>query len=274
MLLLQLAPETALVMARSDQNMLAQLRSILKSAPHLIVIDNLETLEDVESLLPTLQDFADPTRFILTSRESLYGHPNIYHHPVCELSESYSLHLIRQEAKLSNLSVLAACADHELRPIWRTVGGNPLALRLVVGQTHVYPLEAILQDLEQAKGRAAGNLYTFIYRRAWDCLNRLEQDVLLIMPLANPQGDDIEFVAEVGEMELGDVRRGLERLVQLNLVDARGGVNNRRYSIHALTRTFLQEQVNKWRDQSFPPHPSSESDELSDNDKSHNSNES
>jgi hypothetical protein len=36
-------------------------------------------------------------------------------------------------------------------------------------------------------------------------------------------------------------------LVLLNLVDARGGLHERRYTIHSLTRTFLQEQVAKWK---------------------------
>ena len=38
----------------------------------------------------------------------------------------------------------------------------------------------------------------------------------------------------------------LNQLVTLKLVDARGGLNDRRYSIHNLTRTFLEEQVAQW----------------------------
>lgn len=40
----------------------------LKEVPHLIVVDNLETVADVELLVPTLQNFANPTKFVLTSR--------------------------------------------------------------------------------------------------------------------------------------------------------------------------------------------------------------
>ena len=38
----------------------------------------------------------------------------------------------------------------------------------------------------------------------------------------------------------------LDDLVKVNLVDARGDLYQRRYSIHALTRTFLHEQVLRW----------------------------
>jgi hypothetical protein len=36
-------------------------------------------------------------------------------------------------------------------------------------------------------------------------------------------------------------------LVRLNLVDVRGDLQQRRYSIHNLTRTFLHEQVLRWQ---------------------------
>jgi DNA-binding MarR family transcriptional regulator len=43
------------------------------------------------------------------------------------------------------------------------------------------------------------------------------------------------------------VSDALDRLVTLNLVDSQGNLSERRYSIHGLTRTFLQEQVGKWQ---------------------------
>ena len=67
------------------------------------------------------------------------------------------------------------------------------------------------------------------------------------MPLVNPAGDDLEAIADVGAMTLDVVRSALNQLVTLNLVDTRGDANARRYSIHGLTRTFLQEQVLQWR---------------------------
>jgi hypothetical protein len=212
----------------------------------MIVIDNLETLADVESLLPTVQDLANPTKFVLTSRQSFYAEPTLYHVAVPELSEPDALRLIRQEAKWSNLPVLAESSDAVLQPIYQTVGGNPLALRLVVGQTHIHTLESILDDLRMARGRPVEQLYTFIYRRAWDSLDELSQRVLLIMPLANPHGDELAYLAEVGDVDSGDLRLALNKLVTLNLVDARGGLNERRYSIHSLTRSFLHEQVARW----------------------------
>lgn len=245
-LLRQLLPDLAPPSGAPIEQSLRILEARLKASPYLIVVDNLETVADVEELLPTLQTLANPTKFVLTSRKSLYIEPNIYHFIVPELSEAHALQLIRQEAAWSNLPVLAAGQEADLLPIVQTVGGNPLALRLVIGQTHVHALETILEELRQARGQTAENLYTFIYRHAWNNLDELSQEVLLIMPLVQAQGESLEYLAEISELPASAIRQALNKLVMLNLVDARGGINDRRFSIHGLTRTFLQEQVAKW----------------------------
>ncbi|MCB0184447.1 MAG: hypothetical protein KDE31_09285 [Caldilineaceae bacterium] len=243
----QLLPDPNTALRLSLDELLATLQRRLRAIPHLIVVDNLETVVDVESLLPTLQTLVNPSRVIMTSRESLRIAPNIYHLKLNELSRQDALTLIRQEALLSNLPLLAECTDETLLPLIKAVGGNPLALRLVAGQTHVYSLESIVQDLIKARSETVENLYTFIYRRAWDGLDAMTKKVFLAMPLAQPGGESLEFLAGVCQLESGDVRRALNNLVLFNLVDARGGINDRRYAIHSLTRTFLQEQVARWR---------------------------
>ena len=243
----QLLPNLGQMAAPSSETLLRRLRTLLKQIPHLIVIDNLESLLDVEGLLPTLQDLANPSKFLLTSRDRLYTAPTIYHFKVPELNEAHTLQLVRLEAAISNLPLLATAPENALQPIYATVGGNPLALRLIVGQTHIYTLASILEYLRNAQGQTAENLYTYIYRRAWDGLDALSQDVLLIMPLVNPSGDDVATIAEVGGLDADAVRQALNRLVTFNLVDAHGTINERRYRIHGLTRTFLHEQVLHWQ---------------------------
>lgn len=242
----QLLPELSSTLGQRNDVLLTRLRTLLKQRPYLIVIDNLESLIDVESLLPTLQELANPTKFLLTSREVLNTPPTIAHFTVPELSEVHALELIRKEATSSNLPMLAAAPASDLQPIYATVGGNPLALRLIVGQTHIYTLASILDHLQKAQGRTAENLYTYIYRQAWDGLDPTSQDVLLIMPLVNPNGDDLETIATVGNLDRSLVAAALDRLVTLNLVDVHGAGQARRYRIHGLTRTFLHEQVLHW----------------------------
>jgi hypothetical protein len=243
----QLLPDAAARPRLSAGEKYQLLRAELKRTPHLVVVDNLETVQDVDVLLAHLRDFAEPSKFLLTSRHNLYHAHDIHHFSLPQLGRTPALELIRFEAEIRNLPGIATAGDDELAPIYDSVGGNPLALRLVVGQLHVHTLPAILQDLASVNSRKVENLYTFIYRRAWENLDEPGRRLLLTMPLTNSDGADLAFLAAVSEMEDADLRHALDTLVMCNLVDARGELHHRLYSIHSLTRTFLQEQVAKWQ---------------------------
>jgi hypothetical protein len=232
--------------AFSTQDALTTLQARLKQEAHLIVIDNLETLLDLETLLPTLRDLANPSKFLLTSRQSFYHQSGVYHFRLRQLSEADALRLIRYEASLSNLPHLEKADDNTLRRIVEIVGGNPLALRLVVGQTHVHPLHVILDDLTAARGEKPEKLFTFIYRRVWDHLDELTRQVFLAMPLVADHGGSLAYLADLTELASDHVRDSLDHLVALNLVDSKGDLTERQYTVHNLTRTFLQEQVALW----------------------------
>ncbi|MEZ4769918.1 MAG: NB-ARC domain-containing protein [Caldilineales bacterium] len=231
----------------SNEKTISALRSVFDRHPTLVVVDNLETVADVESLMPVLRKLAKPAKFLLTSRQSLFGEADVYHTKVSELNEHDALSLVRQEAGLRNLPELAVAGDAELRPIYQTVGGNPLALRLVVGQSHIHSLAAILSDLQGARGTPVEMLYNFIYRWAWDNLSETPRQALLAMPLVVERGGNLEFLMQLSGLEPGALSDALAELVTLNLVDSRGGPLDRRYSIHNLTRTFLLEQVIRWK---------------------------
>ena len=231
----------------SPRNPVTLLRGVLKTKPHLIVIDNLETVTDIEALVMALRELAAPTKFLLTTRESLFTQPDIFHYAVPELANELALALIRQEAQARNLVPLHQATDAQLMPIVEMAGGNPLALRLIVGQTYIHPLPVVLENLAQARGTQIENLYTYIYHQAWQRLNEASRRVLLTMPLVTAAGADLAHLAEISEQDEAQVVRALDTLVKLNLVDVRGDLYQRRYTIHNLTRTFLHEQVLRWQ---------------------------
>jgi hypothetical protein len=224
----------------------AKVRRQLKQSPHLVVIDNLETDADIDALRDLLQGLSNPSRFLITSRRSLYDQIGFFPFRLPELSREDSLSLLRHEARLRNLPALSAAPDTQLDAVYQTVGGNPLALRLVAGLTYVHSLEHVLVDLTAARGQAIEQLYTHIYRNAWERLNEDERDLLLVMPLINENGAEIDLIADIAEQPTPQLRPILERLVMLNLVESRGDLNRRCYTIHSLTRTFLHEQVLRW----------------------------
>ena len=173
---------------RSSEEALAALTQRLKDAPHLIVIDNLETVQDVAALLPTLRRLVNPSKILLTTRHSLTAEADLYHTIVPELTVDEALALVRQEATMRNIPQVLAASDADLYPIFATVGGNPLALRLVTGQLRVHPLGVVLDNLLRARGKQAEALYTFIYQHTWELLDETARAVLIAMPLVSEQG--------------------------------------------------------------------------------------
>ncbi len=245
-LVVQILPGAPLFTA--PERAIAALRARFARQPALVVVDNLETAADVDSLLPVLRQLANPAKFLLTTRYSLYGESGVFHFRVPELNEPDALGLVRLEAEQSNLPELSRADDAELHPIYETVGGNPLALRLVVGQTHVHSLHGILADLAAARGAPVESLYDYIYKAAWSRLGELPRRALLAMPLVTERGGSLDYLAQISGLERGQLSNVLAELVTLNLVDGHGSaVTERRYTIHALTRTFLLEQVARWR---------------------------
>ncbi|MCB0063605.1 MAG: ATP-binding protein [Caldilineaceae bacterium] len=247
----QLLGEEIFHVQRSAEELLLLLEEHLRAYPHFIVIDNLESVHDVGTLLPLLRRLANPSKFLITTRNSLYDEPDLYHITVPELEWKDSLALIRQEIEARNITSGASAKETELFPIYETVGGNPLALRLVVGQLHRHPLAAVLNDLVSARGSQAEALYTHIYWHAWSQLTPTEQDVFIAMPLVSEQGGRLDLLAAMCELEESELRQAVDTLAVLNLIDVRGDLYERRYTIHSLTRSFLHEQVIRWQQEAL-----------------------
>jgi predicted DNA-binding protein (UPF0251 family) len=228
------------------EELITRLQQRLKAVPHLIVIDNLETLADVGPLLPVLRRLMNPTKFLLTSRYTLVGEPDMYHLGMPELSETDALQLMRNEVTARNLSGVAPGDNRVFYPFYQAAGGNPLALRLLVGQLQIFDIETVVTNLAQARGTGIEALYTYIYWRTWEQLDEPSRRVFLTLPLLPVQGGSLKRMLDLCRLDAVLVQEALHQLVQFNLVDARGDVGDRRYTIHSLTRSFLQEQVAKW----------------------------
>jgi hypothetical protein len=162
-----------------------------------------------------------------------------------ELSQDDTLAFLRQEAQVRRLDALSQATDRQLHSIFEVVGGNPLALKLVVGQIASLPLSQVLDNLREARGKKIEELYNFIYWQAWAALDNDGRQALLSMPLA--QNGAIDQLIAVSELEPDDLAQALEQLVSFSLVDVGGDLEQRRYRIHRLTETFLLNEVIKWQ---------------------------
>lgn len=224
--------------------LLPHLAQHLCTQPHLIVIDNLEDVDDLATLLPTIRTLSNPSKFLLTTRKGLFAESDIAHQPVRELTSADAIRLVRQEAQMRNLCHVMAATDAELLPIYTTVGGNPLALRLVVGHLHTFALADVLADMQAKRGTKINNLYQHIYRKAWERLDEGERQALLAMLLVPESGAPLAYLEQVNAaLATDELRNALNHLVTISLVDRRGALNEACYTIHNLTRTFLHEVI-------------------------------
>ncbi len=218
----------------------------LKVTPHIVAIDNLETVADVEQLLPILRRLAKPSKFLLTSRKSFYDETDVYHYPLPPLSLEDAIRLVRREAEKENLTEISQLSAAELAPIFEVVGGNPLALLLIVGQCHFRPLATVLSDFWEARGYRTEQLYAYVYWKIWENLDDLGRKALMAMQLVPPGGEDQDYIVAVTGLKDEDVMNAIAKLMILNLVSCQRDKPVYRYSIHSLTRSFLHQQALKW----------------------------
>ncbi len=225
---------------------LSALKTRLAEQSHLIILDNLETAADYKELLPILRELSQLAWILLTSRVRVHEQPDIHVTNLTELSLAEAESLIRDEAFRRGIDDLAEAPAGTMAQIYDIAGGNPLALKLIVGQVQLRSLSTVLANLSEARGRRVEALYEYIYRQAWDLLDHIAQRVLLTMPLVASPGATFDHLAGTTKLAYNDLERALDLLIRLSLVDVGGPFEERRYQIHRLTESFLHKQVAKW----------------------------
>ncbi len=231
---------------RPHADMVAALKTRLAAQHHLLIVDNLETAPDYEAILPLLRELGQWASIILTSRVAIDEQSDVYAINLSELNQADAEILIRAEAARRQLDDLAAAPPEVMTRIYDIAGGNPLALKLLIGQVQFLSLPVILEDFNEARGRRVETLYDFIYRRAWDLLDEPARHVLLMMPLVASPGTTRGHLQAVSQVPYEDLTNALDQLTRLSLVNVGGTYGDRRYYIHRLTETFLHKQVTKW----------------------------
>lgn len=234
-----------LTLSQSSQEKKLALTGLLKEKPYLIVVDNLETVIDYQALLPLLRELVNPSKFLLTSRHSLWAYSDVFCCSLADLDRANTLDFIRYEAKIQGLPLLTQAPTSELNRIYEVVGGNPLALKLIVGQLSILPLSQVLENLKHARDKNIESLYTYIYWQAWHTLQPASRQALLVMPLV--QDGALDQLLALSRLELHELNQALQQLASLSLIQVGGDLEERRYTIHRLTETFLLTEAIKWQ---------------------------
>jgi hypothetical protein len=159
-----------------------------------------------------------------------------------------SLALLRHEAGQRGLEEMKRAEEEDLDVIYQVVGGNPLALKLVVGQATHLPLKRVLDALREsptAQGGVESEFYGYLYQQSWAMLSPAAQELLLTMPVLPITGGTWDDLHSLSGLDPSTLNRAIAELVRLSLLSA-AGWPEKVYSIHRLTHTFLMSEVMQW----------------------------
>ena len=220
---------------------LERLQTLLSNEPHLVVIDNLESMQDVEKLIPTLYPLAGATRFLLTSRTTLRNFQFVQVFPINELSQENSQALLESELKRRGRNQKIPPKD--MSALYETIGGHPLALKLASAQMGSLPVDHILEGLRQAHQKGPESLYTYIYRQTWQLLENSAKKLLLSMLMVSPDGESLDWIQIMSALPSGEFDQALAQLLDYSLLEVGGKLDTPYYRLHRLTVTFLQTDI-------------------------------
>ncbi len=220
-----------------------QIRRRLKARPHLIIIDNIENAEDASILFSRVVDWVEPTKIIITSRSRPMNVLATRTISLSELPLESALDLVRHEAKIRGIEEVSIAPDHQLAPLYETLGGNPLALKLAVALLEIMPLPTIISDLRGGHSPSTKEMYKHIYWKAWHSLSMEAQSLLEAMPLVGEVGGTQEHLQAITKLTEGKLWQAIQELTARSLLEMRGTAWERRYGIHRLTKTFLNSEI-------------------------------
>ncbi|MBW8011616.1 MAG: hypothetical protein FVQ83_10310 [Chloroflexi bacterium] len=227
---------------------LEQIQILLKKAPHLIILDNLEIEHSTNELLLNLNNLANPSKFLITTRSRPSSESEIFIFTLNEISYEEVNKLLIHQAEIIGISNMSEDLSQEIKTIYRVTGGNPLALKLVVGLIAVLPLSQVLEDLINSQTEDVEKMYTNIYWKAWQALSLNSKKLLQALPLISESGGQLDQLQAVSGLSTKQVGLSVQELVTRSLLEMRGTLNQRRYGIHRLTETFLRTEIIKWKD--------------------------
>ncbi|MCA9938117.1 MAG: hypothetical protein KC418_05715 [Anaerolineales bacterium] len=234
----------------STNELIAHPRHLLKANRYLVIIDNLETPEDLHQILATIQTFHGPSRFLLTSRiQPEAGH--YFLQPLSDISFAEAHALLQNQMMLSSQHHTGDLLTvEEAQAIYNVVGGNPLALKLVAGLRLHFSAEHILAELKEAVHTGIAGLYHAIYWKAWHNLTSYAHRLLRAMTLIAPTelGGSLEQIQSISQLSNVQFMQAVTELITYSLLEPHNRGAQKRYSIHPITRTFLLKEVIRWSD--------------------------
>lgn len=217
---------------------------LLNKSEYLVIIDNLETTHNAEQIVREFSQLLGPSRAIITSRQVVTS--NTVPMTLVGLSETDSLRFLRDDAEHRHCTNIVRASKAKLREIHQLVGGQPLAMKLIVGRAINFKLDKVLESLQEKKG----DIYRFIYSSSWEKLLPAARRILMHLgALPAPVSlEELEFdLVEDDESDFtvsdDDLMEAIEQLITLSLANVMQIEGEIYYAIHPMTRQFVNSDL-------------------------------
>lgn len=214
----------------------------LQQQPCLLIVDNFETVKDQE-LQRFILDLPEPGKCLITSRT--LGLRQARSVSLRGMAKEEALLLVKNEGVRLGLNLQALAEEEQnFQRFYEATGGAPLAIRWAIGQIKQrgQSIEGVLNSLHGARG----DIFEFIFQRAWSLLSEPAKKILTVMPVfaASASKAAIEAAGDAHHWELDEA---LGQLVELWLLEASEQLDEakRRYQLHPLTRAYAQGKLSQ-----------------------------
>jgi hypothetical protein len=221
---------------------LQAVKQLLSAGRVLIVLDNLETVAGRDALVSDLFQILGRGKILVTSRYQMH-HQRATSIHLDGLSQADGLAFLMALAESQNNQNIMKASRSTLVRVHQAAGGAPLAMMLVAGQMSYQPVERVLGIVEKAgASELSYEFYSFIFKKSWGELNDDCRKVLVGMRHfeGNPTADALSYTVGMGDETF---YAAATILVQRSLLNVAVGSREARYSLHPLTRYFINADI-------------------------------
>lgn len=223
-----------------SENWKSELRDLLKTEPHLIVFDDVEANAQESEWSYLLNDLANPSRFLLTSRGSISAPANAYVVKTPELGLEAASALLTHTMERIGMTNRNGELSAQAASIYARTGGHPMAINLTAGLLQDLPLKAIFSLFDQRENPGIDKIFKEIYQSSWRALDRNAR--LLLEGFVHSKDlvasfDQLRDISKISEVE---VAKAVNQLVSHSLLEVSWPTAEPIYSMRPITAVFLR----------------------------------